>query len=303
MKRKKLSPKFKRNIPLHLMVLPGLIIVILFVYVPLGGSVMAFQDYKLTKGILGSQWVGLDNFIYVFKMNNFAGVIRNTLVISFFKVAVGLVVEVFFALLLNEIAHKLCKKIFQTIIYLPYFLSWVILSGIFVSLLSPSGGLVNQLLNFFGLKSIYFLGDAKWFPVTMIITDIWKTFGYGTVVFLAAMTGIDRNLYEAAAIDGAGRFKQAVHITVPGISTMIILIAVMGIGNILSAGFDQIYNMISPSVYSTGDILDTLVYRMAIEQGQYSLSTAVGLMKSVVSFILISVAYIAADKFADYKIF
>lgn len=303
MRKNKLSLKLKRNIPLHLMLLPGLLIVIIFVYIPLAGSVMAFQNYKLTRGILGSEWVGFKNFIYAFNMGNFLPVIRNTLVISLFKVVLGIFVEVSFALLLNEITHKLCKKFFQTIIYLPYFLSWVILSGVFISLLSPSGGLVNQFINWLGLDSIYFLGDNKWFPGTMIVTDIWKTFGYGTVVFLAALTSIDKSLYEAASIDGASRWKQTLHITLPGISTMIILITVMGIGNILSAGFDQIYNMLSPSVYASGDIIDTLVYRLAIEQGQYSVSTAVGLMKSVVSFILISLAYFSADKFADYKIF
>lgn len=303
MRKHKISLKFKRNIPLHIMLIPGLLAVGIFVYIPLAGSVMAFQDYKLTRGISGSEWVGLKNFIYAFNTGSFTQVIKNTLVISLFKVVLGIIVEVIFALLLNEIAHKVSKKLFQTIIYLPYFLSWVILSGVFVSLLSPSGGLVNQLLNGLGLDSIYFLGDNKWFPGTMIVTDIWKTFGYGTVVFLAALTGIDKTLYEAAAIDGAGRWKQAIHITIPGISTMIILITVMGIGNILSAGFDQIYNMLSPSVYASGDIIDTLVYRLAIEQGQYSISTAVGLMKSVVSFVLISLAYFAADKFADYKIF
>jgi len=303
MKNKSKLLKLKRNIPLHLMILPGLLIVIIFIYTPLIGSIMAFQDYKLTKGIFRSEWVGLKNFAFVFNMNNFFGVVRNTLFISLLKVSLGICIEVIFALLLNEIAHKFAKKTFQTIIYLPYFLSWVILSGIFVNILSPSDGLVNQFLNYLGLESIYFLGNTKWFPVTMIVTDIWKTFGYGTVVFLAALTGISNTLYEAAAIDGANRWKQTIHITLPGISTMIILIAVMGIGNILSAGFDQVFNMLSPSVYSTGDIIDTLVYRLAIEQGQYAISTAVGLMKSIVSFVLISLAYVFADKVANYKIF
>lgn len=293
----------KRNLPLHLMLLPGLLIVIAFTYVPLLGSVMAFQDYKLTTGLFDSKWVGLHNFAFAINTNNFWGVVRNTLVISAGKIILGLIVEVLFALLLNEVASKRAKRLFQTAVYLPYFLSWVILSGIFINILSPSSGLINQALTALGFEPIYFLGNKTWFPITMVLTDVWKTFGYGAVIFLAALTGIDRNLYEAAQIDGANRFQQTLHITLPGISTMIILMTIMGIGNILSAGFDQVFNMLSPSVYATGDILDTLVYRLAIGQGQYAISAAVGLMKSVVSFILIVAAYIAADKFADYKIF
>lgn len=295
--------RWKQNYPLHLMLLPGVIAVILFTYIPMGGSIMAFQDYKLTKGILGSQWVGWDNFRFAINANNFWGVVRNTLVIASGKLIIGLLVEVVFALLLNEIAKKRTQRLFQTVIYMPYFLSWVILSGIFINIFSPSSGMVNKLLNAVGIESVYFLGNKTWFPITMILTEVWKSFGYGAVVFLAALTGIDHTLYEAAEIDGANRMQQIFHVTLPGISTMIILITIMGIGNIFNAGFDQIYNMYSPSVYATGDILDTLVYRLAIEQGQYAISTAVGLMKSVVSFILISLAYLGAYKFADYKIF
>lgn len=286
-----------------MMLLPGLLVVIIFTYVPLLGSAMAFQDYTLTKGIFHSAWVGLKNFRFAINTNNFWGVVRNTLVISGGKVLLGLFVEVLFALLLNEVTKSSHKKIFQTMIYLPYFLSWVILSGVFISILSPRSGIINQMLKSLGIDPIYFLGNKTWFPIMMVLTEVWKTFGYGAIVFLAALTGIDKNLYEAAELDGAGRLQQTLHVTLPGISTMIILMTIMGIGNILSAGFDQIYNMISPSVYATGDILDTLVYRLAIEQGQYAISAAVGLMKSVVSFILIVLAYAAADKFADYKLF
>jgi len=186
---------------------------------------------------------------------------------------------------------------------MPYFLSWIILSGIFLDLLSPSSGLVNQFLGLFGIKPIFFLASKFWFPVTMVLTDIWKNFGFGTVIYLAALTGIDPGLYEAARIDGANRWKQTLHVTLPGISAMVVLMTILGIGNILNAGFDQVFNLLSPAVYETGDIIDTLVYRLGIEQRQYALSAAVGLMKSGVSFLLISVGYVLADKLADYRIY
>lgn len=302
-KKRKSNTTLKRTIPLHLMLLPGILAVLAFVYVPMLGSVMAFQNYKLTTGFFRSEFVGLDNFRFAMSANNFWGVVRNTLFIAFGKLLLGLIAEVLFALLLNEVMIKPLKKFFQTAIYLPYFMSWVILSGIFINILSPGSGLVNQFLGIFGIEPIYFLGNKTWFPIIMVLTDTWKTFGYGAVIFLAALTGIDKNLYEAAQIDGADRMQQTIHITLPGISTMIILITIMGIGNIFSAGFDQIFNMYSASVYETADIIDTLVYRLAIGQGQFAISAAVGLMKSVVSFILIAIAYLAADKFADYKIF
>lgn len=295
--------KYKNNLSLHLMLIPGIIFVAIFVYVPLAGSVMAFQKYSLTKGILGSPFVGLDNFLYVIRMPGFWGVIRNTVVISLFKIIGNIVVSVLFALLLNEIAHMKLKRIFQTFIYMPYFLSWVILSGVFMDLLSPSDGLINQFLGFFGIEPIFFLGDTTWFPITLVVTDVWKNFGFGTVVYLAALTSIDPGLYEAAMIDGANRWKQTLHVTLPGIVPIIILMTVLSFGDILNAGFDQVFNLLSPTVYETGDVIDTLVYRLGIEQRQYSLSAAVGLMKSVISFLFISVGYVLADKLADYRIF
>ncbi|MGL6175246.1 MAG: ABC transporter permease [Cellulosilyticaceae bacterium] len=207
------------------------------------------------------------------------------------------------ALLLNEVSSSGFKRSVQTIIYLPHFLSWVILSTIFIDLLSPSTGAINQILGVFGVEPIYFLGDQKWFPITMVITDVWKGFGYGTIVYLAALTGIDPTLYESALIDGANRWKQTWHITLPGIRSMIVLMMILQLGNVLNAGFDQIYNMMSPIVYKTGDIIDTLVYRMGLIDAQYSLATAVGLFKSVISLVLIMTSYKLADKYAGYKIF
>ena len=201
------------------------------------------------------------------------------------------------ALLLNEVVHSSFKRTVQTIIYLPYFLSWVILSGILITILSPSEGIVNQFLGYLGIGPVFFLGDEKIFPFTIVITDVWKNFGFGTIVYLSALTSIDPNLYEAAVIDGAGRWQQTWHITLPGISTTIILLTVLSTGNILNAGFEQIFNLYSPMVYSTGDIIDTLVYRMGIDNYQYGPATAVGMIIHMALFF-IAASNKAAEKAA-----
>ncbi len=214
----------------------------------------------------------------------------------------GLLVPIVFALLLNEIRSVRVSKFVQTICYLPYFMSWVILGGILVDVLS-TGGIVNQALNSLGLDSIFFLGDNRYFRTTAIWSDIWKNFGYGAIVYLAAILGIDTELYEAARIDGAGRWQQTWHVTLPGMRMSIVLMLVMSLGNVLNAGFDQIFNLYSPAVYESGDIIDTFVYRMGVIDAQYGPATAVGMFKSVVSTIFISVSYFLAYKFADYRIF
>lgn len=265
--------------------------------------VIAFKDFSLGEGILGSPWVGLENFRYIFSLPNSWSVIRNTLFIAVFKMIGNLAVPIIFSLLLNEIRHQGFKRGFQTLIYLPNFLSWVILSGIFIDILAPSTGIVNNLLGKVGIDPIFFLGNEKWFPITMIITDVWKGFGYGTIVYLAALTSIDPALYESAVIDGAGRWKQTLYITLPGIKSIVVLMMVLSLGSVLNAGFDQIFNMLNPTVYSTGDIIDTFVYRMSMVSQQYGPATAMGIMKSAVSLLLISTGYILADKLADYRVF
>lgn len=295
--------RFKREIPFYLMLLPGIIVVFVYSYIPLGGLVMAFQNYDPTLGIFNSPWVGLENFEYVFSMPDTFNIIYNTFFIAILKIIGGLVIPILVALMLNEVTFTPLKRTVQTLIYLPHFLSWVILAGVFIDLLSPTEGIVNRFLGLFGLEPIYFLGDERWFPYTMVLTDVWKEFGFGTIIYLAALTGIDPTLYEAAVVDGAGRFKQTLHITLPGILPTIVLMTVLALGNVLNAGFDQIYNLLSPQVYSTGDIIDTMVYRLGLQQVQYSTATAVGLFKSVISFALISTSYFLAYKFADYQIF
>lgn len=296
--------KMWRELPLHLMILPGLVIIVLFSYVPMAGIVIAFQKFIPAKGLFGDQrWVGLDNFRYVMNLPSFNQVLWNTLFISSLKLVLGLIVPIIFAILLNELKNEVIKRSVQTTIYLPYFLSWVVLGGILIDILSPSTGIVNQLLGAFGLNKIFFLGDNHWFPFTLISSDIWKNFGYGTIVYLAAITGIDPGLYESATIDGANRWDKIWHITIPGMRMVIVLLSVLSLGQLLNAGFDQVFNLYSPQVYESGDILDTFVYRIGLLDAQYGVATAVGLFKSLVSLILISSSYFVAYRFAKYRIF
>lgn len=295
---------FKREFPLHVMLLPGLILVLIFSYTPMAGLIMAFQDFIPSKGMFGDQeWVGFDNFQYVFSLPGFTQALQNTIVIAFWKIVLGLLVPIVFALLLNEVRAMAFKRTVQTIVYLPYFLSWVVLGGIFLDILSPSSGIVNQIIKAFGGEGIFFLGDNRYFQGTLIVTDVWKNFGYGAIVYLASILTIDMELYEAAQIDGANRWQQTWHITLPGMRMIIVLMLVLSLGNVLNAGFDQVFNLYSKAVYESGDILDTFVYRLGLIDAQYGPATAVGLFKSVVSTLFISVSYFLAYKFADYRIF
>ncbi len=288
---------------LHLMLLPAVVITLIYSYCPMFGIVMVFQKFDPVRSFLNSPWIGLDNFRFIVNLPGSFQVLWNTIYISLFKIIGLIIVPVTFALLLNEVRGKGFKRISQTMVYLPNFLSWIILGGILIDILSPSEGIVNQLLGHIGIEPIFFLGDRFWFPITMIVTEIWKGFGFGTVIYLAALTNIDPTLYESSIMDGANRWKQTLHITLPGILPIVTLMTVLSLGNVLNAGFDQIFNLYSPQVYKTGDIIDTFVYRLGIEQAQYSPAAAVGLFKSVVSFIFISVSYLLADKLANYRVF
>jgi putative aldouronate transport system permease protein len=285
------------------MLAPAVVLVLIYAYAPMVGIVMAFQRVLPGKGLFGSPWVGLDNFKFVAQMPTILQVIWNTVRIAGLKAIAGVVVPVSVALMLNNVTSHAFKRTVQTVIYLPHFLSWIILAGIMVDILSPSDGVVNRLLGLVGIKPVFFLGDDKVFPWTMVVTDVWKSFGFGTIVYLAALTDIDPTLYEAAVVDGATRGQQTWYITLPGISGTIIMLSTLSLSNILNAGFDQIFNLYSPLVYRTGDIIDTLVFRTGIMNNQYGVATAVGLLKSIVSLILIAVAYKLAAKWADYKIF
>lgn len=284
------------------MLLPGIILLVLFSILPMVGSVIAFQDFNPALGVFKSDWIGMDNFKFMFELPDSRQVFANTLIIALMKIITGLVVPLTFALLLNEVRGRVFKRSVQTIVYMPHFLSWVILSGIVVDLLSYNG-IINHLLGMFGVDPIMFMGSNRWFRWILVLTDVWKEFGFSTIIYLAALTAASPALYEAAALDGAGRIRQLFHITLPAIAPTIVLLATLSIGNMLNAGFDQIFNMYNPLVYETSDIIDTYVYRTGLVEQQYGLATAVGLMKSVVSFLLIILSYRLAYRFAGYRIF
>ena len=294
---------FKKELPFHVMLLPAVIITIIFKYVPFAEISMAFEDYTPLRGLFDQKWVGFENFRYLFSLPGFGSVIWNTVFIAVLKMVGNLIFPVVIALLLNEVRAKKYKKTVQTVLYLPHFISWAALAGIFIDILSPSGGMVNNLLNSMGVKEVFFLGNADVFPYTMVFTDVWKELGWGMIVYLAAITGIDPTYYEAARMDGAGRFKQILHVTIPSILPMILLMMVLSVGNVLQAGFEQVFNLYSPQVYATGDIIDTYVYRIGVIEAKFDLATAVGLFKSAISFALIMVGYKMADKLAGYKVF
>ena len=298
-KKKRLG---REELTLNLMILPGLIILIIFVFAPLVGSLMAFENYVQAKGLLKSKWVGMINFEFIFSLPDSKQVFMNTLIIAFSKLVVNIFVPVTFAILLNEILVNVCKKIFQTVVYLPHFLSWVVLATVVTNMFSLDGP-INAVISAFGGNPIYFLADNKWFRTVIVGTDVWKEFGYNSVVYLAALTSIDTGLYEAASIDGANRFKQMIHITLPGILPIVLLMSAINVSNILNAGFDQIFNLYNPVVYETGDIIDTYVYRAGLLDMQFSFATAVGLLKSVVGCILLISCNQMAKKFTDQKIF
>lgn len=263
---------------------------------------MAFQDYKPWLGISGSQFVGMDQFKQIFMFKESYQAIINTLIIAVAKIIFGLIVPIVMALLLNEVRHAGLKKGIQTLVYLPHFLSWITVAGMLRDILGLDG-IVNAFLQKLGVAPIFFLGEAGMFRQIVVLSDLWKGFGFGMIVYLAAISNIDQSLYEAAEMDGANRWQQTMHITIPGIMPMIIVMATLSLGNVLNAGFDQIFNLYSPLTYSTGDIIDTYVYRQSLVNGQYSFGTAVGLFKSGVGLLLTAVAYRLAYKFAGYRIF
>ena len=286
------------------MLLPGVVIVFIYMYIPLSGLIIAFQKFVPAKGLFGNQkWIGWDNFIYLYNLPGAISALRNTVIIAFFKIILHLIIPITISILLNEIRCTWFRRTAQTLIYLPHFLSWIILGGILIDILSPSDGIVNRILGLFGAEPVFFLGSNDYFRGTLIATDVWKEFGFNTIIYLAAITNIDPNQYEAATIDGANRFQRMRYITLPNMRMIIVLMMVLSLGNVLNAGFDQVYNLYSKQVYSTGDILDTFIYRIGLLDAQFGVATAMGMFKSVVSTLFISISYFCAYKFADYRIF
>ena len=291
-----------REYPLHLMMIPAVILLAVFAYYPMYGNIMAFQDFNPGLGFWRSPLVGLKYFRTLFALPNIGQVLRNTVAIAVLKIFFGTISAIVVALMLNEVRSNLVRRVVQTIVYLPYFLSWVILGTIFTSMFDSSG-IFNTMIHALTGKTVFFLGDKVWFRIIIIVTDVWKNVGFGTVVYLAAITGIDPSLYEAAVVDGAGRWRQTWHITLPGMMPIIVLISMLNLGGLLNAGFDQIFNMYNNLVMDVADIIDTMVYRLGMQSAKFSLSTAVGLFKSVISVVLISTSYYLAYRYADYRVF
>lgn len=297
-----LRKKIHSGLTYHLMMIPGMVFLIIFSYVPMTGILMAFQNYIPARGLLHSKFVGLKHFKYMMMLPDIAQVVMNTVTIALGKILLGTFMAIAFAILLNEIRVRVLKKWIQTIVYLPHFLSWVVLAAVIVNMFNLDGS-VNMILTSLGLEKINFLGSNKWFQPLLITTDVWKEFGYNSIVYLAAITAIDPGLHEAAAIDGAAWRKRIWHITLPGMLPIILLMAAMSLTSILSAGFDQIYNLYTPMVYQSGDVLDTYVYRIGLIGRQYSFATAVGLLKSIIGMALMLSANGFSKKFTDRKIF
>ncbi len=286
----------------HLMLLPVMAFLVVFHLMPMFGVVIAFEKFIPTKGFFGSEFVGLKYFQQMFNMSISWRIFRNTFVIAVWKIVMNMVVPITFAILLNEVRAEGFRRTAQTIIYLPHFLSWVVLAIPIMNIFAYDG-VVNSIIKAFGGSPILFMSSNRWFRPILILTDVWKEFGFGTIVYLAAITGIDPALYEAAVIDGATRGQRMLHVTLPGMLPTIVLLATRNLGNVLSAGFDQIFNLYSPAVYEVGDIIDTYVYRAGLLEMNYSLSTAVGLMKSAISIVLILTSNRLAYKLANYRIF
>ncbi|WP_410791841.1 ABC transporter permease [Kribbella sp. C-35] len=295
---KRLLQHLRSDYLLYLMVVPGLLYFCVFRYAPMYGALIAFKSYRVLDGITGSPWVGWHNFAQIFSSPYFGNILTNTVLISVYKIIVGTPAAVALALLLHEVRVRWFKRAVQTITYLPHFLSWIVVFGIALVVLSPSSGLANKGLEAFGVSPIEFLSDPTWFRSVLVGSDVWKNIGWNAIVYLAALAAISPTLYEAAAVDQASRFRRVWHISLPGILPVIVLVTTLNIGQLLSAGFEQIFVFYNPAVYSVGDIIDTWVYRQGIQGFQYSVAAAVGLFKGLVGCVLLLAANWAAKRWA-----
>ncbi len=284
---------------LYLMLVPGVLYYLLFQYYPMYGAIIAFKSFNIRKGILGSAWAGLEHFTYLFNLPSFWTVFRNTVEISLLRLTFGFPAPLIFALLLNEVRNTAFKRTVQTMVYLPHFISWIILGGILVNLLSVDYGLVNRLLKTLLGRAIPFLTDQRYFRATMVTSMVWKEYGWAAIIYLAALAGVDPQLYEAAIMDGCGRFRQVFSITLPSIVNTILVVLILRIGGLMDAGFEQIFVMYHPAVYRVADIIDTYVYRMGLTEGRFSLAAAAGLFKSVIGFALLLSANRAARRLSE----
>ncbi|WP_413379455.1 ABC transporter permease [Paenibacillus taichungensis] len=281
---------------LYLLSVPGILYFFLFKYVPLFGSVIAFQNYNIFKGITGSDWVGLEHFQKMFSHYDFLRILNNTLLLGLYDLVIAFPVPILLAILLNEVRMIVFKRLLQTIVYMPHFLSWVVISGIFMGIFSMDAGVVNKALGFLGMQPIYFLGEDSYIRSILIGSGIWRDSGYGTIIFLAAIAGINPDLYEAAEVDGAGRLKQIWSITLPSLLPTIMILLLLHIGKFLDLGFERVFVFLNPLNLESGEILDTYIYKAGLLSQQYSYTTAIGLFKSVVGLMLILIGNFFSKK-------
>ncbi|MGI5900430.1 MAG: ABC transporter permease [Christensenellales bacterium] len=289
-----------RNRWLYLLLLPGIAWFLVYRYLPMLGLYIAFSDFSIVKGIWGSDFVGLQYFKYIFfEHRNFWQLVRNTLLINVYKLAFYFPIPILLALLLNEIVFLRYKRVLQTVIYLPHFVSWVVFGSIIITFLNPSEGIINQLIQLFGGQPVFFMSNPKYFRSIVVASDIWKEAGWGTIIYLAAITGIDPTLYEAARIDSANKVQIMRYITLPSISETIVIMLLLDIGRIMNVGFEQIFVLANSTVYSTGDVISTYVYRIGIGNGRFSLTTAIGLFQSVIGLVLLLSCNALSRRFFD----
>lgn len=282
--------------------IPGILYYIIYKYAPMYGLIIAFKDYNMGLGMLESPWVGLKHFSYIFSLSDFYAILNNTIIINFYNLIIGFPMPIILALMLNELKNYTFKRTIQTVIYFPHFLSWVIFGGLIIQLLAPNDGLVNQIIKYFGGEPVFFMSKSEYFRIIVALSSMIKEAGWGAIIYLAALSGIDVEQYEAAIIDGANQFQKLIYITIPGITNTIIIMLILKVGYLLDVGFEQIYVMYNPSVYDVGDVISTYIYRMGLQQMNFSITTAIGLFQSAVGFALLIVTNRIAKKHSEVSL-
>jgi putative aldouronate transport system permease protein len=298
-KVKKVLRKMWKDRLIYLMISPVVIYYLIFRYLPMGWLAISFYDYKILLGFSGSKFVGLKNFVNFFSNPDFMKLLYNTIILNIYSLAFCFTAPIIFALLLNELRPKKFKRVVQTISYLPYFLSMVVVVGMIYLLLSPTMGSVNSLLKSLGFESINFMQNPKYFRPVYIISGIWQGIGWGSIVYLSAITSIDLEMYEAAMVDGSSRFRQVISITIPSIQNTIIIMLILQIGSLMSVGFEKVYLLQQPTNYSVSEVLSTYIYKLGVSNGNYSLATAVGLFNSVISLLLVLFSNYISKKYSE----
>jgi len=288
---------------LYILLIPAVVYYIVFCYVPMYGVTIAFKDYNFKKGILGSPWIGWENFEYMFNLGDFWRVFANSIWLSLLRMVITFPVPIILALLLNEVGSNKFKKFTQTAVYLPHFLSWAVIGGIMVNFLSPTWGVVNQVIQALGGEPIFFLGDPKYFRTTVVVSSIWKEAGWGTIIYLAAITGIDMEQYEAATVDGANRWQRLIHITLPNLKSTVVVMLILRMGSIMSNGFEQIFTLQNPQNLSVSEVFETYTYRVGLTGGRFSFATTVGLFTSVISCIFLLSSNLISKKMGESSLF